>query len=382
MDANEQIPSFDLRRNYAGVRGEILEAVSRVLDSQQFIMGEDVAAFEEEVSLYLGAKHAITCASGTDALLLAMMTLDLRPGDEVITTPFSFFATASCIARAGARPVFADVSPDTFNVLPDRVADAITDRTRAFIPVHLFGQAVLFDEIAPLLASKGITVVEDCAQAFGSHSIVGGSVRRAGTAGAIGCFSFFPTKNLGAYGDAGMLSTDDDATADRLRLLRLHGAKSTYLHEEIGLNSRMDSIQAAILRVRLRHIEEWTEQRREAAGRYDLLFAQQDLCDVVQLPAETPNVRHTYHQYTIRAKDRDGLQRYLAEHGIVSRVYYPVPLHLQPCFAELGYKKGSMPNAERICEEVLSLPMFPELTEAEQSRVVRAIADFYGRASS
>jgi dTDP-4-amino-4,6-dideoxygalactose transaminase len=295
----------------------------------------------------------------------------------VITTPFSFFATASCIARLGARIVFADVEPDSYNISAARVREAVTERTRAFIPVHLFGQMCALEEMTEFMASRDIAVVEDCAQAFGAHRTRGGAIARAGVWGEIGCFSFFPTKNLGAFGDAGMVSCASDALADRVAKLRVHGSTSSYLHDEIGVNSRMDAIQAAILRVRLRHVETWTEERRDAARRYNLLFAEHNLYEHVTPPAEEKGNRHTYHQYVVRAKRRDELNAFMSERGIAARVYYPLALHLQPCFAYLGYGKGDFPAAEKLTEEVLALPMFPELTMPEQERVVGAMAEFY-----
>jgi dTDP-4-amino-4,6-dideoxygalactose transaminase len=373
------IQSFDLKRNYALIESDIREALERVLASQHFILGPEVAAFESEAGAYLEVPHAIGCASGSDALLLALMTIGVGPGDEVITSPFSFFATASCVARLGARPVFVDVEPDSYNISAERVLDAITPRTKAFIPVHLFGQLCRMEEITGVLEKKNIALVEDCAQAFGAHRMFDGRIIRGGGWGGFGCFSFFPTKNLGAYGDAGMVTCFDGSYAEKLRRLRVHGAAETYIHEEVGLNSRLDTIQAAILRVRLRWIETWTEERREAARRYGLLFAERALYGEITPPEETPGNRHTYHQYVIRAKERDELQKFLAEKGIVTRVYYPLPLHLQPCFSSVGYKKGVMPVAEKLCKEVLALPMFPELLPEEQETVVSAIAEFYGK---
>ncbi|MDR3076234.1 MAG: DegT/DnrJ/EryC1/StrS family aminotransferase [Synergistaceae bacterium] len=378
MSVPETIPSFDLKRNYARVEGEIKEALNRVLSSTHFILGPEVAEFEREVSGYLEAHRAVSAASGTDALLLALMALGIKPGDEVITTPFSFFATVSCITRMGAKAVFADVEPDSYNISMERVREAVTPRTKAFIPVHLFGQMCGLEDIDDVLRERGIALVEDCAQAFGAHRMRGGEIVRAGVWGELGAFSFFPTKNLGAFGDAGMVTCSTDALGDRVAKLRVHGSTSSYLHEEIGINSRLDAMQAAILRVRLRHIEAWTEERREAARRYGLLFAERGLEGRVTLPAVTDGNRHTYHQYVIRASRRDELQKFLADKGVTTRVYYPLSLHMQPCFAYLGYKKGDFPVSERLTEEVLALPMFPELTMDEQERTVDAIAGFYG----
>ena len=372
-----QIPSFDLKRNYARVEDEIKAALAGVLASQHFILGPEVAAFEREVAGYLEVPHAITCASGTDALLLTLMALGIGPGDEVITTPFTFFATASCITRLGAKPVFVDVEPDTYNIDVTRVAAAITPRTKAFIPVHVFGQLCRLEEVVDLLDEKGVALVEDCAQAIGAHRMRDGRIVKSGAWGGLGCFSFFPTKNLGAYGDAGMTTCFDDSAARELAKLRVHGATTTYIHEEVGINSRMDAMQAAILRVRLRHLEEWIEERREVARRYKLLFAEHQLQGEITIPVEERGNRHTYHQYVVKASRRDELQKFLAERGIVTRVYYPLSLHMQPCFASAGYKKGDMPVSEKLCEEVLALPMFPELYAEEQERIVGEIARFY-----
>ncbi|MDR1885379.1 MAG: DegT/DnrJ/EryC1/StrS family aminotransferase [Synergistaceae bacterium] len=377
MCAARQIPSFDLKRNYARVEDEIREAVERVLSSQCFIMGAEVSEFEREAGAYLEAPHAVAVASGTDALLLALMAAGVGPGDEVITTPFTFFATAGCIDRLGARPVFVDVSPETYNMSMEGTLRAITPRTRAVIPVHIFGQLCCLEEIAPELSRRGIALIEDCAQSFGAHRLYGGRIMRSGAWGRLGCFSFFPTKNLGAYGDAGMVTCRDHSDAERISRLRTHGAASAYVHEETGINSRLDALQAAILRVRLRHVETWIEERREASRRYSLMLAERALLGLAAPPAEEKHGRHTYHQYVVRARDRDRLQRFMSERGIVTRVYYPLALHLQPCFSSAGYKKGDMPVAEMLTDEVLALPMFPEITADEQEFVVSAISDFY-----
>lgn len=373
------IPSFDLTRNYARVKEEINVAVLRVLETQHFILGPEVEALERELSAYLEVKNAVGCASGTDALVLAMMALDLKPGDEVITTPFTFFATVSCITRCGGTPVFADVDPVTYNIKSEDILAKITPRTKAVLPVHLFGQMCPLEEIKDELASRNIALVEDCAQAIGAHRMIGGRVARSGSVGKMGCFSFFPTKNLGCYGDGGMVAiADDEELAARIRRLRVHGAGTTYFHDEVGINSRLDALQAAILRVR-RHLEGWNEERRIVAGRYMMLFGEKGLLDFITPPAELPGGRHVYHQYVVRAKHRDELMKYLAERGITTRVYYPLPLHLQRCFANLGYKKGDFPVAEALADDVLALPMFPELLPEEQERIVSEIAGFYAK---
>ena len=373
------IPSFDLTRNYARVKEEVRVAIDRVLETQHFVLGPEVEALEKELAAYLEVKNTVTCASGTDSLVLALMTLDLKEGDEVITTPFTFFATTSCITRNGARPVFVDVEPDSYNLDMNSVLEHLTPRTKAVLPVHLFGQTCRLELIRDELKKRGIALIEDCAQAIGSHRLIGGQVCRAGSIGDVGCFSFFPTKNLGCYGDGGMVSVrDDEERAARLKRLRVHGEGKTYYHEEIGINSRLDALQAAILRVRLRHLEEWNEERRIVAERYKLLFAEKNLLDRITPPVEQPGNRHVYHQYVVRAQKRDELQKFLAERGVTSRVYYPLPLHLQHCFSYLGGKEGDFPVSEMLSREVLALPMFPELLPEEQERVVSAIADFYG----
>jgi len=380
MAAQNKIPSFDLTRNYDRVREEIRVALDRVLETQHFILGPEVECLEKEIAAYLEVESAVGCASGTDALVLALMSLDLKEGDEVITTPFTFFATASCITRNGAKPVFADVDPDTYNLDMKSVMEKITPRTRAVLPVHLFGQMCRLELIKDELKERGIVLVEDCAQAIGAHRMIDKKICRAGSVGDIGCFSFFPTKNLGCYGDGGMVSVPHDKeTADRIRSLRVHGSGKTYFHEEVGINSRLDALQAAILRVRLRHLEEWNEERRIVAERYMLLFREKGLLDHISPPVEDEGNRHVYHQYVVKAERRDELQAYLDERGIVTRVYYPLPLHLQHCFSYLGYKAGDFPVSEKLAESVLALPIFPELLPEEQERTVEEIAGFYGR---
>ena len=374
---NNSLPSFDLSRNWKRVRGETLEAVHKVLDSQHFILGPEVDSLERDISSYLGIKHSAGCASGTDALLIALMALGIGPGDEVITTPYSFFATVSCITRVGATPVFADVDPETYNISPEEIIEKISDRTRAVIPVHLFGQMAPVEKFSSELTSRGIFLVEDCAQAIGATRMIEGKIKRAGTIGEIGCFSFFPTKNLGGVGDGGLISTDSDELEVRIKSLRVHGSGKQYFHDEVGLNSRLDELQAAILRVRLRHLETWNEERRAVNERYRLLFAENDLTEWVKPPAEEEGNRHVFHQYVIRCKQRDKLKDWLSEKGITSRVYYPLSLHLQPCFSFLGYGKGEFPVSESLSLETLALPIFPEILPEEQERVVSSMAQFY-----
>ena len=371
------LPTLDLKRHYAQIKEEIDGAIRGVVESQYFVLGPEVKSFENEAANYLEVKHAVGCASGSDALLLDLMTLDVGPGDEVITTPFTFFATVSAITRLDATPVFADIDPKSYNLDPAEVLKKITPRTKVFMPVHLFGQMVEMEKIAPELKSRGIHVVEDCAQAFGAWREAGGKIVRCGGWGGLGAFSFFPTKNLGAYGDGGMVTTNDDAQAERLSRLRVHGAGTTYFHDEVGLNSRLDALQAAILRVHLRHLDECIEERRRIADRYRMLFAERELGEFVTTPHELPGNYHTYHQYVIRAQKRDELMDFLAAEGIVSRVYYPLPLHLQKCFAFLGGRRGGYPESERLAEECWALPIFPGLTMEEQQWTADTIAKFY-----
>lgn len=374
-----KIPILDLKKNYARIKEEINSALQSVLDSQSFILGPDVGAFEKECEEYLGAPHAVGCASGTDALFLALMALDIGEGDEVITTPYSFFATASCVTRLGATPVFVDIDPVTYNIDLKKALRAVTSRTKAFLPVHLFGQMVPLETVVDEFTARGVTVVEDAAQAFGAWRKSGDLLYRAGAWGDMGCFSFFPTKNLGGYGDGGLITAMDEAHATRLRSLRVHGAPQTYFHDEVGLNSRLDSLQAAVLRVKLRHMEEWNEERRRAAGRYGALFIERGLSEIITPPAELEGNYHIYHQYVIAAPRRDDLQAHLEKEGIGTKVYYPLSLHRQKCFAYLGYSRGDFPVSEQLSEEALALPVFPELTMDEQVAVVNAIASFYGK---
>jgi dTDP-4-amino-4,6-dideoxygalactose transaminase len=366
------VPLLDLDAQYRPLRDELLAAVTRVCDSQRFIMGPEIDGLERELAALLGVKHAIAVSSGTDALLLALMALGIKAGDEVVTTTFSFFATAGAIARVGATPVLVDIDPVTFNIDPAQAAAAITPRTRAIMPVHLFGLAADMDPIMDAANRAGIPVIEDAAQAIGSTY----RSRPLGTIGAFGCFSFFPSKNLGAFGDAGLLTSEDDALAARARLLRTHGMKPKYHHHLIGANFRMDALQAAVLRVKAPHLAGWTEGRRSNAARYRRLFRDAGLETLVTLPVEPADRLHIFNQFVIRTPDRDGLKRHLDEQGIGNEIYYPIPFHLQPCFADLGYRQGAFPLAERAAHESLAIPVYGELTEAQQETVVSAIGRF------
>lgn len=371
--ASAPVPLIDLVGQHREIRAEISAVVQQVFDEQKFILGEEVALLESEIAEYCDSREAIGVASGTDALLLALLCLDLEPGDEVITSPFTFFATGSAIARLGLRPVFVDIDPTTYNINPEAVSAAITRRTRAVIPVHLFGQCAEMEPLWRTATQAGLVVIEDACQAIGAEY----RHRRAGVLGDLGCFSFFPTKNLGGAGDGGLITTDDPWLARRLRKLRVHGDVGQYEHIEIGLNSRLDALQAAVLRVKLRYLDDWTLARQRNARRYASLFAEYGLLDQLILPETAPDRRHVYNQYTIRIREgrRDAVMNRLRELRIGCAVYYPKPLHLQKCFASLYYKPGDLPEAELAGREVLSLPIFPELTEAQQVQVVAALAD-------
>lgn len=365
---------LDLKAQFAPIREEVMEAITRVMNSQHFILGSEVKLFEEEIAKMLGAKHAVACASGSDALLLALMACEIQAGDEVITTPFTFIATGGSIARTGARPIFVDIDPETFNINPKQIEAAITPRTRAILPVHLFGLPADLEAILEIAEVRRLTVIEDAAQAIGARY----KGRFVGTLGTFGCFSFFPSKNLGGAGDGGLVTTNEDALAERLRLLRVHGSKRKYYHEILGMNSRLDALQAAILRVKLRHLENWTEQREARANRYHELFEETSASQFVRLPqVPQANARHVYNQFSIRCEERDKLRKFLAEAGIPTEIYYPVPLHLQNAFGYLGYRAGQFPNSERASQEVLALPVYPELKEFQQEVLVRSISDFY-----
>jgi dTDP-4-amino-4,6-dideoxygalactose transaminase len=368
-----RVPLLDLKAQYDPLRAELLAAVTRVCDSQRFIHGPEVEGLERELQSYLGVRHAIGVSSGTDAVLAALMAIGVGPGDEVVTSTYSFFATAGCVVRLGARPVLVDIDLDTFNINPNAAIAAMTPRTRALIPVHLFGQSA---ELMPLInaATKtGVPIIEDAAQAIGAtyhdHAV--------GTFGAIGCFSFFPSKNLGGFGDGGFVTTNDEALARQLRLARNHGMEPKYYHHFVGGNFRLDAIQAAVLRVKLPHLDTWTAGRQRNAARYRALFASAGLTDTVCLPVAAPNRSHIYNQFVIRVPERDRLKAHLENLGVGTEVYYPVPFHLQKCFESLGYKAGAFPHAEAAARESLALPIYPELTEVQQATVVDAIKTFY-----
>jgi len=369
------VPLLDLQAQYAPLRDEILAAMTRVADSQRFIMGPEVDAFEREIARILGIPHAISVSSGTDAVLLALMALGIGPGDEVITPTYSFFATAGAVVRVGATPVLVDIDPITFNIDPGQAVAAITPRTKAIVPVHLFGLCADLDPLLDAGGRAGIPIVEDAAQAIGATY----KSRPAGGIGAFGCFSFFPSKNLGAFGDAGLLTTTDDALAKCARLLRTHGMEPKYYHHVVGANFRMDALQAAVLRVKAPHLAAWTEGRRANAARYRTLFRDAGLGELVTLPSEPADCWHIYNQFVIVTPERDALKQHLDAEGIGNEIYYPVPFHLQPCFANLGYVRGAFPHAERAADTSLAIPIYGELTLAQQERVVSVIAAFVHR---
>jgi dTDP-4-amino-4,6-dideoxygalactose transaminase len=366
------VPLLDLHAQYSPLRQELLDAVTRVCDSQRFIGGPEVEGLERELCDTLGYPYAIGMSSGTDAVLAALMALDIGPGDEVITPTYSFFATAGCVVRAGAKPVLVDSEPGTFNIDTRAAIDAITPRTKAIIPVHLFGQSAEMAPIMEAAATRGIAVIEDAAQAIGCTY----QGKAVGTIGAVGCFSFFPSKNLGAFGDAGFVTATDAALAKKLRLIRTHGMQPKYYHHLVGANFRIDALQAAVLRVKLPHLAAWTAGRQRNAARYRALFAEAGLSEVT-LPREAPDRTHIYNQFVIRVPRRDALRAHLDGRGIGTEIYYPVPFHLQDCFKNLGYTPGAFPVAEAQANDSLALPIYPELSEAQQTEVVNAVRTFY-----
>ncbi len=369
-----KVPLLDLSEQNQALRPEIEAALGRVLDTNAFILGGEVSELEKELAEYCGTKHAIGCASGSDALLLAMMALDIGPGDEVITTPYSFFATVSAITRLGATPVFVDIDPQTYNLDVSQVESKITKRTRAIQPVHLYGQCADMTALRKIGAKHDIPLVEDAAQAIGAQ--VNGT--RAGAMSAVGCFSFYPSKNLGGMGDGGFMTTDDDALAEKLRALRVHGSKERYYHKWVGLNSRLDGFQGAVLRVKLPHLDTWSNKRKTNADRYRTLFTDAGLTEQITLPFERDNCRHIYNQFVVRVPNlRDELRTFLSQNDVGTDIYYPVPLHLQECFEYLGHKPGDLPESESAANETLALPIYPELRPEQQKYVVETIGNFF-----
>jgi dTDP-4-amino-4,6-dideoxygalactose transaminase len=373
MSDDRPIPFIDLVPQFNAMSKEIMATVERVFAEQKFILGDEVVGLEQEIANYCDARFAIGCNSGTDALIIALQALDIGEGDEVITTPFSFFATGSSICRAGATPVFVDIDPETFNLDPQAVEDAITPRTRAIMPVHLFGQCCDMDALWRIAQKYELEIVEDACQAIGAEF----QGRRTGVLGEVGCFSFFPTKNLGGAGDGGMMTTDDPDLAQRLKCLRVHGDVGQYEHIEVGMNSRLDSLQAAVLRVKLKQLDAWTEARQQNAARYGEMFREEDILDQIVLPKIGPNRRHVFNQYCVRVRQghRDQLMQQLKARKIGCAVYYPKPLHLQKCFKSLGYRPGQFPEAEAASRDILALPSYPELPANHQERIVSSVSE-------
>jgi dTDP-4-amino-4,6-dideoxygalactose transaminase len=370
------VPLLDLKAQYASIKEEIRAALDEVLESQIFILGPKVEEFEKKIASYSHVNHAVGVSSGSDALLISLMALDIGPGDEVITSPFTFFATAGVIARLQAVPVFVDIDPVTYNIAPEKIEAAVTPRTKAIIPIHLFGQCADMQPIMEIAAKHGLIVIEDAAQSLGAEY----RGRRAGAIGHLGIFSFFPSKNLGGFGDGGMVVTNDEVLYERVKVLRVHGAKPKYYHKIVGGNFRLDAIQAAVISVKMKYLDGWSQKRRDNAGSYDRQLAEARPIDIV-LPKAVyrdggDRDYHIYNQYTIRTKQRDGLQRFLKDNGIGTEIYYPLPLHLQECFKDLGYKKGDFPIAEESAGAVLSLPIYPELSTAQKDYIVEKIREF------
>lgn len=367
------VPLLDLQRQYQTINSDVDAAVMRVVASQRFILGPDVEKLEREIGSYVGSRHAIGCASGTDALLLPLKALELAPGDEVIAPSFTFFATAGAIWNGGLKPVFVDIDPDTFNITAETILPALTARTKAIVVVHLYGQMAVMPEIIELARARGIAVIEDAAQSLGARQRMGDREIASGAVGTVGAYSFFPSKNLGGFGDGGLMVTDDDALAERLRKLRVHGGLTMYHHEMVGTNSRLDALQAAVLSAKLPYLDGWAEARRTNAAFYNEAFKG----SVVRGPTELPMNHHVFNQYTIRVPNRDALKQHLDNAGIGNAIYYPVPLHLQECFASLNYQAGDLPASEQAAREAISIPVFPELTDAERAQVADTILNFY-----
>jgi dTDP-4-amino-4,6-dideoxygalactose transaminase len=369
----EKIPLLDLHAQFSSIERDIRNAIDRVLQSQHFILGPEVEALEAEVAKYTQAGYGIGVTSGSDALLMALMVLGIGPGDEVITTPHTFFATVGAISRVGAKAVFVDIEPRSFNLDPNRLEKAITPKTKAVIPVHLFGQTADMKPIMEICRKKDISVIEDAAQAIGSEY----QGKKAGLFGDLACWSFFPSKNLGAMGDAGMITTQNEELARKLKVYRSHGSQPKYFHKYVGGNFRIDAMQAAILRAKLPHLDSWTEKRQQNAKAYDSLWKEVKLEDEVSPPWKRPGDRHIFNQYVIRIKNRDGLKKHLEQNGIATEIYYPQPMHLQACFADLNYRAGDFPEAEKAAADSLALPIYPELMNSQLKRVVETISNFY-----
>jgi dTDP-4-amino-4,6-dideoxygalactose transaminase len=369
-----KVPMLDLSEQYQGLRSEVLDVLDQVMSSSRFILGDNVKRLEQDIAKFSNVAHGIGCGNGSDAIHIALQALGIGAGDEVITTAFTFFATGGAIVRAGAKPVYVDIDPVTFNIDPEKVEEAITDKTKAILPVHLYGQMADMERLAEIAEKHNLAIVEDAAQAIGAKQ----NGKTVGELGSAATYSFFPTKNLGAYGDGGMVVTNNDDVAEKARVIRVHGSKPKYYHHVLGYNSRLDEIQAAVLNVKFPHLEEWSELRRQKAETYTHLLKEQ-LGDLVKTPVEKKGNYHVFHQYTIRVEKRDELQKFLNEQGVSTMIYYPLPLHQQPVFENLGYKAGDLPQAEKAAKEALSLPMFPELKTEQQEYVVVKIAEFYGK---
>lgn len=369
-----KVPMLDLSEQYQELRTEVLEVLDQVMGSSRFILGDNVKKLEEDVAKYSNVAYGIGCGNGSDAIHIALQAMGVGPGDEVITTAFTFFATGGAIVRAGAKPVYVDIDPVTFNIDPEKIEDAITENTKAIIPVHLYGQMADMERISEIAKKHNLGVVEDAAQAIGAKH----KGKSVGELGSAATYSFFPTKNLGAYGDGGMIVTDDADIAEKSSVIRVHGSKPKYYHHVLGYNSRLDELQAAVLNVKFPHLDRWSDLRREKASTYTSLLKEK-LGDLVVTPVEKEGNHHVFHQYTLRVENRDELQNYLKEQGVSTMVYYPLPLHVQPVFADLGYKEGDLPETEKAAREAISLPMFPELKTEQQEYVVAKIAEFYGK---
>ncbi len=384
-----KVPLLDLKKQYRRIRGEVQRGIRKVLESQELILGPEVKRFEEEAAAFCRVPHAVGVASGTDALLISLMALNVGSGDRVVTSPYTFFATGGCISRLGGIPVFVDIEPRTCNLDPNRLEDTMkrlsgkNKRPKVLMPVHLYGQMADMSALMPIAKRHGMRVIEDAAQAIGARETSSrphqaGKEGIAGAVGDLGCFSFYPTKNLGGVGEGGMVITGDAALAEKIRILRNHGMNPRYYHRMIGINSRLDALQAAVLRIKLRHLERWTEERRENATRYRALFAETGLRPPqVTLPEERKGVYHIYNQFVIRVEDRDALRDHLSRKGVGTEIYYPVPLHLQECYRDLGYREGDFPESEQAARETLALPIFPELTAGQQRYVVKSIKEFF-----